>query len=637
VGIPLCVLLVEDVEDDAALIVRELRRSGYDPTFERVDTPEDFFATLTQRTWQLVLSDYSLPSFNAVEALKLLHESGLDIPFIIISGTVGEDVTVAAMRAGAHDYLVKGQLLRLGPVIARELRETAIRAEQREAAAALQKTELRFRALIEGLPDLVFVVSDGKLAYMNPLALGTLGNGSPEGMIGQPIESIIHPDDRASTIERIAEVIAGAKLPLVERRLLRRDGSPVDVQLSEQSVLFDGRVAVVTVARDVSEQKKTQNQLLVSERMASVGMLAAGVAHEINNPLASVLANLDFALAELKEYPDKKGTLNEVMQSLRETRESGERVRQIVKDLRIFSRSEDVERRGPVDVQRVLDSSLRMAWNEIRHRARLVKDFEPVPPVLANDARLGQVFLNLIVNAAQAIPEGRADKNEVRVVTRMVGRKVVIEVRDTGSGMPPEVLQRLFTPFFTTKPVGVGTGIGLSICHRIISGLGGEIGVESEVGKGTTFRIKLSSTTEEADEVTGPAMASRPLRRGKILVVDDEVMVASAIERTLRREHDVTGVASGNLALEQIAAGNTFDVILCDLMMPQMTGMELHGRLVELAPEQARRIIFLSGGAFTSAARSFLDNVPNQRIEKPFDAAQLRAIVNERLLTIGPD
>jgi CheY-like chemotaxis protein len=274
-----------------------------------------------------------------------------------------------------------------------------------------------------------------------------------------------------------------------------------------------------------------------------------------------------------------------------------------------------------------------MAWNEIRHRARLTKDYGAVSQVLANDARLGQVFLNLLVNAAQAIPEGHAAENEIRIVTRMIGPQVAIEVHDTGAGMPAAVLQKLFTPFFTTKPVGVGTGIGLSICHRIISGLGGEIQVESQVGKGTLFRVLLPAappTTRPAVSEVSPTPSASP-RRGKILVVDDEQMILKAIRLTLAREHDVTGVVSGAIALEKIAGGERFDVILCDLMMPQMNGMELHARLLTLAPDQAQRIVFMSGGPFTTGAAAFLDDASKVVLEKPFDAARLRGVVNQRL------
>jgi CheY-like chemotaxis protein len=253
---------------------------------------------------------------------------------------------------------------------------------------------------------------------------------------------------------------------------------------------------------------------------------------------------------------------------------------------------------------------------------------------MANESRLGQVCLNLLVNAAQAIEEGHIDSNEIGVSTYTDSHgRVVIEIRDTGGGMPAEVLRRLFTPFFTTKPIGVGTGLGLSICHRIISALGGEITVDSAVGKGTTFRVFLPPApagTTAAPQA--PVQATEPpARRGRILVVDDEPSILSTIRRILADAHDVTSTTSALDALRRITAGERFDVILCDVVMPHVTGMDFYAELTQLEPEQAHRIVFLTGGAFSPRARSFLDEAPNLRLEKPFNQGDLKRIVRERL------
>jgi signal transduction histidine kinase len=510
---PLRLLLIEDSADDEQLVLIELRRGGYDVDHERVDTEAAMTAALARESWDLIVSDYSLPRFSGPSALAIVRGLSLDVPFIIISGTVGEETAVAAMRSGANDYVSKGSLGRLCPAIDRELRDAVIRAERR----------------------------------------------------------------------------------------------------------------------------RMQQQLLIADRMASVGTLAAGVAHEINNPLAAVVANLELMAKDISglcEALQITEQFHEVVDELRDAREGAERLRHIVRDLKIFSRSTDEERRGPVSVKRVLESSLRMAWNEIRHRARLVKDYGDVPPVEANDARLGQVFLNLIVNAAQAIPEGNTDQNLIRVSTKMdpASGRVVVEIRDSGAGIPPENLARIFDAFFTTKPVGVGTGLGLPICHRIVTGLGGEIQVESQVGKGTVFRVLLVPTSFDAETTAVPVTVVAPAaRRGKVLVVDDEPMIIKALERLLADEHEVTLASTAGEARERILSGARYDVIICDLMMPQMTGMDLHAECLRVAPEQAARMVFLTGGAFTPGARAFLDGVPNQRIEKPFDTQHLRSIVNDRV------
>ncbi len=509
---PLRVLLVEDSPDDAELVVLALRQGGYQVTHERVETEPTMRAALMQRRWDIVLSDYAMPSFSAPDALAVLEAVGLDIPFIIVSGTVGEETAVAAIRSGANDYVLKGHLARLCPAIDRELRDTEMRAERR----------------------------------------------------------------------------------------------------------------------------RMQEQLLIADRMASVGTLAAGVAHEINNPLAAIIANLELMSMDLTVVARELNAtmrLREVFEELNDARECADNLRHIISDLKIFSRSTDEEQRGPVNVTRVLDSSLRMAWNEIRHRARLVKDYGSVPPVDANESRLGQVFLNLIVNAAHAIAEGDTEHNVIRVVTSVdaASDRVVVEVRDTGVGIPPENLTRIFDPVFTTKPIGVGTGLGLSICHRIVSGFGGEIQVQSQPGTGTVFRVLLPPSPGRAPTTYVQPEAARASRRGRLLVIDDEPTVGRVIERALSVEHDVTVSGGAHEALKLLTAGEHFDLILCDLMMPQMTGMELHAELSATAPEIVERMVFLTGGAFTPGARSFMDTVANQHIDKPFDTKHLRALVNERL------
>ena len=305
-------------------------------------------------------------------------------------------------------------------------------------------------------------------------------------------------------------------------------------------------------------------------------------------------------------------------------------MRLIVRDLKSFSRSPSEELNALVDVNAVMDSSLRMAWNEIRHRARLVKVYGRLPAVLGNEARIGQVFLNLIVNAAQALQEGRAQDNEIRVETRHEGARAIVEVVDTGPGIPPEIIGRIFDAFFTTKAVGVGTGLGLAICQRIVFDMGGELTVESALGKGTTFRVALPIAGRRSEPArAGPASVAG--RRGRILVVDDEKLVIRAVERTLSNDHDVVAVVAAREALAMCAAGEKFDLILCDLMMPDMTGMDLYRELSVIAPEQAMRMIFLTGGAFTPLSRQFLSETPKEHIDKPFDPANLQAVVRRQL------
>jgi PAS domain S-box-containing protein len=358
-----------------------------------------------------------------------------------------------------------------------------------------QRTETNFRTLIELTPDAMAVYQRDTISYVNPRMVRLLGHASADALLGSDPMDLVHPKDRG-LVERRARLSSEASP--TEKRFLRHDGSPVPVEVTTLPIFFDGEPATLVHARDLTERKRLEAQVVMADRLASVGRLAAAVGHEINNPLAYVTANLALALERLGD-PNAPGPipshpaeqLSDVLEMLREAREGADRVRHIVRDLKVFSRGE-TEERTRVDPRRVIDSCANMARGEIRLRARLVKSYGETPPVLANEARLGQVLLNLLVNAAHAIPEGDPEGNEIRVATRSDDRgRVVIEVRDTGAGIPDEVKRRLFEPFFTTKGAGKGTGLGLSICQSIVTALGGEIGFESRLGQGTSFYVIL--------------------------------------------------------------------------------------------------------------------------------------------------
>jgi CheY-like chemotaxis protein/anti-sigma regulatory factor (Ser/Thr protein kinase) len=277
-----------------------------------------------------------------------------------------------------------------------------------------------------------------------------------------------------------------------------------------------------------------------------------------------------------------------------------------------------------------------MVYNQIRYRAKLIKEYGQVPPVMANRGRLAQVFLNLLVNAAHAIEEGDEQGNRIRVRTWSEEGEVLVEVSDTGRGIPPENMDRLFEPFFTTKTGGTGFGLGLSICQKIATDYGGRIEVQSTAGKGTTFTVHLPAATQEQVEaaVTVPPkmLAGDPRARGRVLVVDDEVMVGRAVKRVLGREHEVTVATSGEEAKRILEKDRDFDVLISDLLMPDVTGMDLHEWLQERNPKLGRRTVFMTGGAFTPRAREFLDRVPNTRLEKPVEPQNLLEIVRNLVI-----
>jgi PAS domain S-box-containing protein len=447
--------------------------------------------------------------------------------------------------------------------------------------------------------------------------------------------SLVHPDDRERVSEGFRRAVHGGKTIWSDEYRLRRANGTYARVLDRGAILrtpAGAPVRILGTVVDMSEREEMRARLALADRMASVGTLAAGVAHEINNPLAYVIANLDYARQELEDAAASRSPLDleEVPRALREAREGAERVRLIVRDLKTFSRPDDA-RLERVDLHRAIDSAVTLAWNEIRHRARLVKAYQPVPEVWANEARLGQVFLNLLINAAQAIPEGAADRNEICVRTRLDEQgRVVVEVQDTGAGIPEDIRPRVLEPFFTTKPLGEGTGLGLSICHGIVRSLGGELYFDTEVGKGTTFRVVLPQRAPEKNERGAEHGVAAP-KRVRILAVDDEPLVLNALRRTLGSEHEILLFNRPQAVLEWLNKGEPWDLILCDLMMPEMTGMEFHAELSRRMPERAGRVVFVTGGAFTAGARDFLSQSSVPFVEKPFDPKTLRQVIHDQL------
>lgn len=510
--------------------------------------------------------------------------------------------------------------------------EELLERSTREAAGRAS-AEDRQRQILDAMADMILVKdADSKIVWANR-ALREAWGVDNEELLGRDYNPEATEDERDRSVEQDALVLDTQDTVMwPDERLERRDGRILQVDTVKSPIFSsDGEVIMtVGVSRDVSDRKKLEAQLRLSETMSTVGTLAAGMAHEINNPLTYVIANLEFLAQRLPQHGPWLGErqAREWVSALSEAREGASRVQRIVKDLKEASRG-DQDHFGDVDVEQVLESTLKLAANELQHHARIVREYSRVPTVIGNASRLGQVFLNLLVNAAHAIREGAAHENEIRLALRTdANERVVVEIHDSGHGIPQENLTRLFEPFFTTKDVGEGTGLGLFICHRIITDLGGTIEVESNVGRGTMFRVVLPPSSQPAHRlevvIERPALSTR---RGRILVVDDDTLVAKAMSRLLAEHHEVLALTSAGEALLLLEAGQRFDLIFCDLMMPVTTGVEFHQRLLALDRAQAERTIFITGGAFTDASRKFLETTANDRLEKPFDQQKLRQIV----------
>ncbi len=412
------------------------------------------------------------------------------------------------------------------------------------------------------------------------------------------------------------------------RDFLQKEIYPLEPEMLATRLLIAER-SIAAWSRRQHEREEMESRLAFADRMASVGTLTAGVAHELNNPLMYVLSNLHLTREELEGASDA-GWVERARQQLDEAIEGATRMQHIVRDLKTFSRTDD-EQRGNVHLQAVLESSINICWNEIRHRATLIRDFGDVPPVDANESRLCQVFLNLLINATQAMPNRSASANRITVRTHTDGQGwAVVEVSDNGTGIDDERLGRVFEPFFTTKPVAEGTGLGLAICRNIVRDSGGSIEVASKLGSGTTFVVRLPPSSRSY--LPKDAEAPRVLQHGPratVIVVDDEPLVGRSIRRALRG-HEVELFSSGSAAIERLCSDAPYDVVFCDLMMPEVSGIEVYESVAACRADLAKRFVFMTGGAFTPAARAFLEATPLVCLEKPFELAQIRELVAER-------
>jgi PAS domain S-box-containing protein len=552
---PLHVLIVEDVPMDAELMVLLLKEKGFDFEWRVVQNEADYLAALDSPP-DLILADWHLPDFGGLRALQLLKERNLETPFIIVSGSIGEETAIDAIHQGASDYVLKDRPGRLEPAITRALEYTRLREERKKAEAILRENEARFRYIANNGRALIWMSGTDKLCFYFNLPWLDFTGRSLEQEMGNGWAEGVHPDDFDQCLEEyVAAFDQREKFSIVYRlrrhdgeyRWLLDDGTP-RYDENGHFIGYIGHCLDITENKRAEEEAKaqireveqinsrlleanktleqTQNQLLQSEKMASIGQLAAGVAHEINNPVGYVYSNLGtlekyladiFAMLEkyeeaealmdchehavdeiqrFKEQIDLGYLKNDIRSLLDESREGLTRVKKIILDLKDFSHSGADEEWKWADLQQGLESTLNIVWNELKYKCEIIKEFGELPPVYCLPSQLNQVFMNLLVNAAHAIEQ----RGTVTLRSGLEGEEVWVEIADTGKGIPPENLKRIFDPFFTTKPVGKGTGLGLALSYNIVAKHHGSIEVRSEPGKGATFRVRLPVEQPETAE-----------------------------------------------------------------------------------------------------------------------------------------
>lgn len=496
------------------------------------------------------------------------------------------------------------------------------RAARERAEHQLAESEARYRAFFERASDAIFVADpQHRYVEVNPAGCRLLGYARDE-LVGLHLRDVIPPEDLVT--QPIATERYDANAPfVVERRLLRRDGGIVEVEIS--GIKFsDG--SLQSVVRDISERKRLLAERAATERITSLGRLAQGVGHEINNPLAYLVLSIDhLRLLVAESGASTNPSSIEITSALDTIAEAAARITSIVKSLSSFGRG-DGETIGPVSIARAVQAAVAISANRVNHVARVEAQLEALPDVRANEFQLTQVFVNLLLNAADAIAEAAPGPHEIRVAAHVERDLVVIEVSDTGPGIAPQLRQRLFEPYVTTKSIGRGTGLGLSICRSIVESFSGRIELVDPDGRGATFRITLPIAQGlDAMHPERPEPRSGPTQPLRLLVVDDEPLLLESLRRGLRA-HELTTTPDTSSALT-LCRAHDYDRILCDLMFPGGSAEPFYDALCAEAPELARRVVFMTGGAFTESARRFLERTGRPWLAKPFTSAQLDALL----------
>ncbi len=637
-GIPLRVLIVEDSEADVLLVIRELRRGGYEPSWERVDTAEAMSDALRRQPWDIVFSDYHMPLFNALEALKLLKDTGIDLPFIIVSGSIGETGAVTALKSGANDFVAKDNLARLVPAVNRELREAEVRRKRKRAEEALKDSEDRYRLHFENVSDVIYTIDrDFCVTTVSPSVERLLGY-KPDEIVGRSIAdlNIIPPEYLERAYTNTMRVLAGEQSGPTEYEFITKNGTRKFGEVTGAPVFKGGEiVAIISVARDVTAHRQLEAQLRQSQKLEAVGLRASGVAHDFNNLLTVILGRAQLGLMTLSPNSPLYENLSEIQMA-------AERAAKTTRQLLAFSRKQVLQPRI-IQLNQVIleiDKILRRLIREdIALSTKLATDLWSVR---ADPGQLEQVLVNLVVNSRDAMAQGwritieTANVELDDVYAQMhtgvkPGRYVMLAVSDTGCGITAEIQKRIFEPFFTTKPEGKGTGLGLSVVYGIVKQHGGNIWVYSAEGMGTTFRVYLPAANQaDGEEQT---VAEKPMPRGSetILVAEDEERLRKMTATVLSElGYTVWEASSGEQASTLIEQRDMPpDLLLTDVVMPGMNGLQLAQNFRQRFPEA--KILFVSGYSEGIVDPPELLKIGADLLQKPFVPVTLAQKVRETL------
>jgi two-component system, cell cycle sensor histidine kinase and response regulator CckA len=637
---PIRVLIAEDSEDDAVLLVRELRRGGFEPAVERVDTADALRAALDRADWDIIFADYTMPHFKGTDALALVRKRGLDVPFIFVSGSMGEDTAVTAMRAGAQDYVVKGNLKRLLPAVERELRDAGERRERKRTEETLRATRERLRQVTASSTAVLYATAvtleARRPTWVSENVTTIMGYEPAEALGPTWWTDHLHPEDRVEVLRAIPSILVKDHLAL-EYRFCHKDGGyrwiHDEARLSRDAA--NQPLEVFGSWVDVTERKTLESQLLQAQKMEALGQLAGGVAHDFNNVLTAIGGYAELLREDLAADDARRADVDEILRAT-------ERAAALTHQLLAFSRRQVLAPRV-LDLNAVVEDLDKMLRRLIGEDVELRIALAPkVGTVRADPGQLEQVILNLVVNARDAMPRGgkltiettNAELDESYAVEHpgvTAGPHVMLAVSDTGVGMDAATQAKIFEPFFTTKERGKGTGLGLATVYGIVKQSGGHIWLYSEPGRGTTFKIYLPQV-DLAPEQLAQAPAARETPRGTetvLLVEDDEAVRNLARKRLEALGYTVLAASGGGDAIDLAASVGPIHLLVTDVVLPGMSGRELATRLVAARP--GLRVLYTSGYTDEAVVHHGVLDPGIAFLQKPFMPAALARKVRDAL------
>ena len=614
---PLRILHIEDNVRDAELIEATLQQEGLEFELIRVQTMEDLKNTLSSSSFDLILADYNLPSFDGITALRVVKEMFPAIPFILVTGTLGEELAVETLKQGATDFVLKDRLTRLSPAVLRAIKESSERQNRKHAEMALKESEEKYRTLVEQVPAIVYIAEpglQGRCLYVSPRIESILGFTPDEWTMNSQIRwNQIVSEDRDIALSK--NVNSEQDPDVSEYRMYKKSGEIIwlrDESVLKQTrtggTLVHGLMIDITDVKKAEESKlKLEQELLQVQKIEAVGQLAGGVAHDFNNILMVITSYSELLMLQLDSH-------DPVLKHVQQMRLAAERGSGLTRQLLAFSRKQRLEPRV-VNLNEVITGMEGMVRRLVREDIELNIFLDPsVPLVKVDTSQIERLIINLVVNACDAMPSGgklfigtaneriNGDTGSQQVNIRP-GRYAMIKVADKGTGMDQATVTHIFEPFFTTKEDGKGTGLGLSSVYGIVKQSGGNIRVSSEIGKGTTFLIYFPEIQGEMKQAATPEQEVTDLNgKGEtILLVDDNDSVREAVGSILSlKGYRVLQAKSGIDAIQMInSKKETIDLLISDVVMPGMNGRNLARRLRETVP--GLKVLLMSGYADASS------------------------------------